>query len=322
MNAALNSVYQGCFRLGRNNACYGNNNLKADLVQNAAVAFSSVGDQAPLSKIKSLKTMPLNSEDGTWGLAVLKAQVNLPDTFPGQSVIFLLYGDTSLSAESGDMKAFYFTSNLGVPACKEMPFSSIVIRSPEHMKISFKANGVDISIASTIRMYAETNKQMAVQLLEGHATVATAQGSVQLKPGEMTTVQLGGANGLEAVGAPSAPAKFPWDYKLVPVLCLLDRFFGVWCPAAVPPTATVVVPIPDSDDAPASDDGPDTSAAYSGGPAVQPGPAVVLPVLAGKPGKAPKATYVPKPPKATYVPKPPKATYPPKPTPVPKPPKK
>jgi hypothetical protein len=48
------------------------------------------------------------------------------------------------------MKAFYFSSGLGELRCQEVPHDGILVRSPNHTQVTFKANGVDIAIASTI----------------------------------------------------------------------------------------------------------------------------------------------------------------------------
>ena len=112
--------------------------------------------------------MPLNRQTGTWGLSLLKLQANLPDTNPGQNVTFLVFGDTSVDNVSGDMQTFYFSSTLGTPSCNELPADGIVVRSPNHVQVSFKANGVDITIASTIVMQAVRKGPMSVTLIEGH----------------------------------------------------------------------------------------------------------------------------------------------------------
>src|SRR5450755_352909 len=102
---ALDTLHQTCDGLTRNQACYGNNAIQAEPAANVSLKFDTVGDTAPLRAIKSLSTSPLNLENGTWGLSLLKVQANLPDTLPGQNVIFLVYGDTSIENTSGDMQS-------------------------------------------------------------------------------------------------------------------------------------------------------------------------------------------------------------------------
>src|SRR5205823_6231693 len=140
---------------------------------------------------------------GTWGLSLLKLQANLPDSLPGQNITFLVYGDTSIENTSGNMRAFYFTTGLSNLNCKEAPPDGILVRSPQHTEVTFTANGVDITIASTILLTAERNKAMSVSLIEGRARISTSTGVQTLSPGETTTIPLGGANGLTPVGAPS-----------------------------------------------------------------------------------------------------------------------
>jgi hypothetical protein len=224
LKAALEQLHNACDGIGRNRACYGNNQISATAAVDQALKFDTVGDIAAIQTISSLVTSPMNVDTGTWGVSLLKLQANLPDTLPGQNVTFLVYGDTQIDNPSGDMQSFYFSSGLGNMDCKTIPDSGIVVRSPNHMKVSFKANGVEITIASTITLNAEKGKGLKVGLLEGHAEVKAGGVTQTLKPGQSTTVPLGGANGLEASGQPSEPEEESTDDSLAPVLATADDF--------------------------------------------------------------------------------------------------
>ena len=215
---AMNMIQHSCDGLTRNKACYGNNRIKVEPIEGAVLKFDAAGDRAAIQDIRTLVTSPLDINDGTWGLSVLKIQANLPDTLPGENVMFLVFGDTSVENVSGDMHAFYFTSGLGKLDCKEAPQDGILVRSPNHTEVTFTANGVQISIASTVVLRAQRNKAMSVQLVEGHARLTTPAGSLTLKPGEISNVSLGGDNGLTAVSAPSLPATANPDDGLGPMM--------------------------------------------------------------------------------------------------------
>jgi hypothetical protein len=220
---AMAAIQTSCDNLGRNKVCYGHNQVKAESNGNVSLKFDTVGDRTGIQSIRTLVTSPLDLQAGTWGLSLLKLQANLPDSLPGQNLTFLVMGDTSIENTSGNMQVFYFTSGLSNLGCKEAPRDGILIRSPQHTEVTFTANGVDITIASTVMLTAERNKSMRVGLLEGRARVKTKAGVQTLKPGEMTTVPLGGANGLTAIGAPSAPASITPDSTLAPVLTASDK---------------------------------------------------------------------------------------------------
>ncbi len=205
LTRAIQTLNNNCDQLSRNSACYGNDTVKAELISSATARFSTLGDKAPIQVIKTLTTMPMDTQRGTWGLSLLKLQANLPDTMPGQNVMFLVYGDTSVQNISGDMQAFYFSSGLSNLACKDAPRDGILVRSPNHAEVTFNANGVQVTIASTIYLYAAPNQSMEVDLVEGHARVTTPEGSQVLQAGEGVSIPLGGSNGLQAVGAPSTP---------------------------------------------------------------------------------------------------------------------
>jgi len=118
LTRAVESLQSTCNDLSRNNACYGNNQVKAEPNSGATLKFDAIGDREPIRNIRTLVTSPLNVDTGTWGLSLLKLQANLPDTLPGQNVTFLVFGDTSLENLSGDMQSFYFTSGLGKGVAK------------------------------------------------------------------------------------------------------------------------------------------------------------------------------------------------------------
>src|SRR5258708_25674 len=103
------------------------------------------------------------------------------------------------------MKSFFFSSGLGSTNCNGAPRDAIVVKSPNHTQVTFNANGVQISIASTIVLKATAHQSMSVQLVEGHAQVTTSEGTQTLKPGEEVNVPLGGDDGLHEMGAPSVP---------------------------------------------------------------------------------------------------------------------
>jgi hypothetical protein len=205
---ALQAVQTACANLGRNQACYGNDRIEA-LFDEAGdpVTFAQPSDRVPVDSMKSLRTFALDEGAGVWGVAMLNIQANLPDTLPGQGVKFILYGDVSLEqAEGGDdfgpMQAFYLTTNPSKLACREVPPSQLVIQSPKGYKINLNANGMDISIGSTVVLSAEPEKQMTIGTLEGEV-VATFEDETQIIPeGFVASVPLGGEDGLTPLDAP------------------------------------------------------------------------------------------------------------------------
>jgi hypothetical protein len=222
LKRALDSLHSVCNSLDRNLACYGNYQVNTQLADTAVGSFSSPGDKLPIQDIKVLSTSPLNVETQTWGLSLLKLKVNIPNSLPGQNVLFLVYGDTSITNQSGDMRAFYFSSGLNNPSCQQAPSDGILVRSPNHLKVTFTANGVQFTIASTLMLRATANQQMTARLIEGNATVSTSQGTQRLLPGQSTTVKLGGKNGLEPVSAPSQPTSVPLDRATVDLVGTVD----------------------------------------------------------------------------------------------------
>jgi hypothetical protein len=226
LRLAYQTLQDSCVLVARNQACYGNTQVQATPATDQPIQFEKSGDKVGLRAIKRLITSPLDTAANTWGLSLLKVQADLPDSLPGQNVIFLVYGNTSLENRSGDMRAFYFTTGLGQTQCFDAPQDGILVRSPKNMRVSFNANGVDIKISSTVKLSAIPNQKLRVHLLEGAAEVSAAGKTQIVAPGQGVEVPLGGASGVESVGQPSDPAYWHMDSPLLEVFHESEAYTG------------------------------------------------------------------------------------------------
>lgn len=94
---AIVEVGQSCADMERNSACYGFNRVGATFFEEPTDdIFSKPSDRAPINTLSSIQTTPLDELLETWGIAVLRLQANIPNTLPGQNVIFILMGDTQV----------------------------------------------------------------------------------------------------------------------------------------------------------------------------------------------------------------------------------
>jgi hypothetical protein len=104
---ALTDLGANCGNLERNSACYGFNQVGATFtVAQADDFFSKVSDQTPLNIVDTVTTTPLDEASGTWGVAVMKVQANVPNSLPGQAVTFMLMGDTEVRNDVPPDEAF------------------------------------------------------------------------------------------------------------------------------------------------------------------------------------------------------------------------
>ena len=95
---ALSALGDNCANLDRNNACYGFDQVAATFAsQQPPGFFSTQADRAPLREMSSISTSPLSIDRELYGAAVLNVQANVPNTLPGQGVVFLLLGEAELS---------------------------------------------------------------------------------------------------------------------------------------------------------------------------------------------------------------------------------
>ncbi|PJF22082.1 MAG: hypothetical protein CUN56_07820 [Phototrophicales bacterium] len=179
VQTALAAVDELCTDLGRNQACYGNISVSAVPREGVTdFTFEQTGDVIDVSDLQSMRLAPMDVENGTWGVAVMNLQANLPDTLPGQNVTFVLFGDVEIESavQEGDdytpMQAFYLRTGIGDAACEEAPESGLLVQTPEGVsEVAFNVNGVDVAMGSTVFFQAQPEDEMVVSTVEGSAVV-------------------------------------------------------------------------------------------------------------------------------------------------------
>lgn len=211
INTALQTSEEGCTHMGSNEVCYGNTTLSAELASEPARNFAEPGDIVTVEDLRRLSAAPLDPAANEWGIAIFKLLADVPRSLPGQNVTFIVFGNTSLDNASGDLQAFYFSSQLGEIVCDRIPFDGIFINMPDGAGITFAANGAEITLLGTASLEAHPNERMTVSIIRGSASV-TADGQTQyFGAGQQVDVPLGGPNGLDPAGPPSAPEDMPGD---------------------------------------------------------------------------------------------------------------
>jgi hypothetical protein len=115
VNEALLAVDENCNAAGRNEACYGYDQVEASfLVDVADDFFSQPASISAIADLETIRTAPLNTETGVWGVAVMNIQADLPNTIPGQSVTFVLLGDVEVENAVAPEDAFVPSEGLDV----------------------------------------------------------------------------------------------------------------------------------------------------------------------------------------------------------------
>jgi hypothetical protein len=241
ISQALQTTGAACNALSRNQACYGNRLVTSQVLQ--PVSFEKPGDVAQLTALQQITTSALNEATQIWGVALLEAQANIPDTLPGQNVTFILFGETSVKGITPDMQAVTLSTGIGQVSCAAAPRSAILIQSPDGTKVSMKFNGASVTLGSTIYITAVQNGELTLATLEGAVVVEALGASQTVLPGAQTRLQLGSTDGLQVVGPPSPPQ----PYNLAEInrtpLTLLKRPVQPPAPiSAVPPTLPVNQP--------------------------------------------------------------------------------
>lgn len=234
IDKAMSLAKNVCESLGSNQACYGNRTVNADLVPEYTGRFDIVGDLVEVDKITRIEASPLVYEEQTWGIAFLKLQPdeNFLGILPGQTVTFLVFGDTVLENNSQNMSTFYFTTGLTGIRCEQVDYNGLFVTA-EGSQISFRSNGVDVVLQGDAILQAQPQGDMSVAMLSGSSELSSNGQSVSVMAGNYSTIPM--SENLEPSGPISEPK--PLSEELLELSCQL---IGLGCPGnpITPVTAT------------------------------------------------------------------------------------
>lgn len=151
----LSQVDDWCSPMERGAACYGTHTVESTtfVVPRPADFFLAPGDQAALADLREIHPQPWDDAAQSFGVALLNVEANVPNSIPGQSVIFLLMGDARLtnevppgSRQSSPFQSFYFLPGVGQANCYEAE-PMLTIQTPGSITITITLNGVETEMA-------------------------------------------------------------------------------------------------------------------------------------------------------------------------------
>ncbi len=242
---AMDTAGSACGDVNRNQACYGNNLVHSELRSGSNALFNTTGDISPIDALQKIITTPLNETAQTWGIAVLKAQANIPGTLPGQNVTFILFGDAAVDNPTPDMRAVTISTGIGRLSCADAPPSAVLVQSPGSQPVTMNLNGADVTLGSTVVITATNNSVLTVKTIEGHAVVTAFGISQTALPGMQVSVPLGTNDELTVIAPPGPPETFNTASLGTLPLALLPEQVTLPEPEA---TATVIAACPPNPD--------------------------------------------------------------------------
>lgn len=148
---ALDSVDGICEGLDRNSACYGASMVDSETIVSPTPEdfFANPGEREILSNFSNINPRPLDLETGEFGVSLLNVQANVPNSVPGQAVLFMLVGDAKLtnegalgSEEESAFQSFYFLPGVGSAPCYEAD-PTLTIQTPGGISTTLVLNGVE-----------------------------------------------------------------------------------------------------------------------------------------------------------------------------------
>ncbi len=97
IKAALEASEQVCSGTSRNQACYGHIHLEAQ-PQSIDVPFNfdEVGDKVDLAHLSTLRLSPMDLQNQTWGVAIMKIKADIADQASNHNATLLVFGDVQI----------------------------------------------------------------------------------------------------------------------------------------------------------------------------------------------------------------------------------
>jgi uncharacterized membrane protein YgcG len=133
-----------------------------------------------------VSALPLHAAEGNTGNVALASS---PAQLPGSG-------------------SFYFSTGIAAQAsCNDVPVGGMAIQTPAGTKVSFRLNGIDITLGSTMWTQVIKGNRLKIALLEGLSTIGVGNQVRTLHPGEEIIIPLKNAttDHPEASGPPSKP---------------------------------------------------------------------------------------------------------------------
>jgi len=129
---ALSEMGTNCANMDHNTVCYGYFGIDATFDEEITdeITFEQPADRASLTPLRNIISQPLDEETGIWGLAVMKTNANIPNTLPGQGVIFIMIGDISITNFVTDEDSTY-VPDVFVEVTVRMDEASLLSNPPE-----------------------------------------------------------------------------------------------------------------------------------------------------------------------------------------------
>lgn len=152
---ALANVDTVCDVLDRNSACYGATAVDSTTVVQPRPAnfFTAPGDTAQLVELRAIHPQPLDESTRSFGIGLLNLQANLPNTLPGQGVLFMLLGGAQVtnevapeSSQLSPFQSFIFSPGIGGVNCYEAD-PMLAIQTPGNISINLTFNGVETEMS-------------------------------------------------------------------------------------------------------------------------------------------------------------------------------
>jgi hypothetical protein len=187
-----------CEATGRNEVCYGHDSVSAEASADSdPFNFDEQGDIVGLQAINTMELSPF--DETSWGIVIVRAQAQIPDTIPGQNVTIVLVGDVEFENEgfAGDgIHAFHFDTGISAGRCSDLTtLDGIMIQTPEAAGlITLSINGTEVTLGSTAFFQTITHGDdltaLRISMLDGNGFITVADDTTRIDAAEQTHIVL------------------------------------------------------------------------------------------------------------------------------------
>ena len=219
---ALAQTQEFCKDLAPGEACFANGPVEIETIPTFdAVTFEKPGDTIPVDVLARIHTAPVNLDVAQWGIVAVALPANavaLPASPAAAEEeedlgrLFMVGDVTLFDANLEDDVAIFddFSVMTGESSedCLGAP-SNLIVQSPEESDMSFRMNGADITLGSTMVVDIIDGETMSIVVVEGTVTVTALGVTVEVPAGQMTTITISEEDGvIIVISEPSAPVDF------------------------------------------------------------------------------------------------------------------
>lgn len=179
LKTTFEQLNSACVGMPGSTACFGSA-ASATFANGNSGNFSAAGDQVPLSALQAIQTLPRNNDSGTWGLALMHVQANVPLALSEQGLKAVLIGDVQIENMVPADQAF-----TPAPALTVTPLVAANLRSAPNTDAKVLASA---PVGTELKADGMSSDTEWLRILNGDVVAWISRQIVAAKDGELSSL--------------------------------------------------------------------------------------------------------------------------------------